>query len=567
MTIALELSGITYKYPGSSEPVLQDLNISFRKGGFHVICGPRGSGKSTLLRLARGFWSEYGGELTGDITLFGRSILKRSVSELGSEVAIVFQNPAHQMHQLRVIDELMSPPSYQGLDWHECENRALSMARKSRIVELLSRNPSRISSGEQQRVAIAAALTMDAKLLLIDEPISFLDPRAGSEILNLIKAFHENGKTVVLATHDVQRVAKIANSVALLSEGHMVARGSPRKILYSKKARDLVGTPLLVETASRMLEARILSNPVMDWSEVARLMPDNPNVVNRKGPHPQRGTGRRMRTPAVVVQNLSFSYEPGDRVLDNISLAINDGEIFGLVGFSGSGKTTFSKILIGLLRPEAGKVFLLGREISGISTSDLARSIGYVFQNPTEMLLTQSVEDECRLGRRALRLPDSEKHVQDLLTRFGLKGLGRRNPYSLSGGQQRLLTIAAVVSTSPRIIILDEPDFGLDMKSWGSVKRIIKNLATRGHTIILITHNLEETLFLCDRIAVIAKGQVFATAHPYWVLRDRQLLEAAGLGQVPISSVVSRITVLRDSFSRKAGFRKALAVAIRRTYA
>ena len=337
----------------------------------------------------------------------------------------------------------------------------MNIARKTDIINILGKNPNLLSSGEQQKVAISAALTMNADLLLIDEPLSFLDNNAANDILKLIKDFHSTGKTIILAIHDLEKVASLADGIILLNEGEFVASGSPIDILYSKESERLIGRPLLFDIATSLIEQRIIEKPILEWNDIGRLIPKKKSTDNRS----KRDTPIRAIDTVIEFRDVSFAYEDTGTTLSSINIKIQRGEIFGIVGPSGSGKTTLCKLLMGLLKPKKGTIFVNDRSIVNLKTHNLARYIGYVFQNPTDMLFAQSVEEECSFGPTVMNLPDAENRASLVLDCLGLSSIRERHPYSLSGGQQRLLTIAAVLSSNPDIVVLDEPQFGLDMKT------------------------------------------------------------------------------------------------------
>lgn len=260
----LELKNISYKYPGSDNWALKELNFSIARGSFSILAGPTGSGKSTILLLARGFAKEYSGDFEGQIFVHGQDIKERTISELGSKIGIVFQNPALQLHQLRVIDEVMSAPMYQGLPYKECLNRARSLTDKILGPSFDERSPNDLSSGQQQKVALAAALSMKADILLLDEPFSFLDNRASQELLWILLGLKEKGKTIILATHSLEGLIRYSDQIVLIDKGRKILEGSPREVLYDPRFEKVLTPPLSVLVGKR------LNKKVLDWSEIIK---------------------------------------------------------------------------------------------------------------------------------------------------------------------------------------------------------------------------------------------------------------------------------------------------------
>lgn len=533
-TLALEFRDVSYRYPRVDRWVLSDINLKVRKNCFLILAGPTGSGKSTLLKVARGLHKEYGGEFQGKIYIWGEDIGDLRASDLGSRLAIIFQSPAYQLHQPRVIDEIMSAPIYQGLPWQECLERAQQSAEEILDGGFLGRNPIDLSTGEQQKVALAASLAMRAEILLLDEPFSYLDAKAADDFLQVVKALKEKGKTIILATHNLEPVASLADRIALIAEGRLVMEGTPRDVLYSSELNHTLGRPLFVEVGYRLLKGGQLAKHVVSWQEVAKSVRTDKGV--RIGQVSSPEAAKQPKQLAINISRVSYVYPNGNIGVKDLSLDVERGEILGIVGGNGSGKTTLARLILGLLKPSGGTVRIFVEELKHMA-STIASKVGYVTQDPGDMLFETTVFKECSFGPISLGTQEAHTKVEAVLSGLGLLKYADSDPRSLSAGEQRLLTLADVLVNDPEILILDEPEFGLDPKTWESVLSVIRDLRDEGKTIVFITQNLEATMLLCDRIVLMKEGKLLATGRPMEIYGDRQLLERAGLRYLPFFCV------------------------------
>ncbi|GAI38101.1 unnamed protein product, partial [marine sediment metagenome] len=253
LKIALEFKNVHYKYPGTEKWILKDINLKVPKNSFHIIAGPTGSGKTTLLMVARGFHKEWGGNFHGNIYILNQNIKDSDIGRLGSNVGIIFQNPSTQLHQLRVIDEIMSAPMYQGLPLQECKKRVETVVNQILDVGFYNRSPNELSYGEQQKVALAACLSMECEILLLDEPFSFLDPKSVREILDILLKFKKRGKTIILTTHNLEQVSSYADRIVLINNGELILDGSPEEVLYSNNLEEILTSPLSIKVAKLLL--------------------------------------------------------------------------------------------------------------------------------------------------------------------------------------------------------------------------------------------------------------------------------------------------------------------------
>ena len=555
---ALEFRQVGYRYPLSETWALQAINLKIPQGAFCVIAGPTGCGKSTLLHLVRGLLFEYGGQLQGEIFALGEPVQPGRIPELGRRIGIVFQDPARQLHQLRVIDELRSGPVYQGLAWEECVRRALEAAHELVPPELFSRSPTELSGGQQQRVALAAALAMQVDIVVLDEPLSYLDGVARDDFLTALESLKKKGKTIVVTSHDLEDLLDLADLLVVLSAGRIALSGPVNKVLYSDILREVVGVPLFVEIGERLRSERALPTEPRSWRELAKLLPETNSTQTMPSASAKSALGY------LTIDNVRYSYPDGRVALDGLSLKVSQGEIVGLVGPNGAGKSTVARSVLGLLRPKSGRIWLGDLALSTIPVAHVARHVGYVTQNPAEMIFETTVFRECLFGPKSLRLEKPEEKVDQTLSRLGLSAYRDSHPRSLSIGQQRLLTLADILVNDPQVLLLDEPEFGLDPLTWCHVSQIIRQLAAAGKTVLILTHSLQASLFLCESIAIVNGGRIKGRGSPWDILLSPHLLEVAGLGTSRLASFLQRLGIRDFQPQSQQEFVESVVIAMKK---
>lgn len=502
---ALELKNLNYKFTESADWLLKDISFKLFKGQLSVLTGPSGSGKSTLLKLIRGMQQEIGGELLGSIFLNSHKINNISYTELGKYIGVVFQNPSYQLHQPRVIDEIMSAPIYQGLNWETCYEKAIKASEGIIDKSLLYKDPRNLSLGQQQRVAIAASLSLDAEIILFDEPFSYFDGNGINQILEIFKKLLEENKTILIITHDIEQLFDIASCLIIINNnGEIVENDEPNKIISSKINQKIIFNTPLINILNKLDPKTNIDDYPLTWNEIY----DNINFSENISYALNSKSKEKNNTSNTIISanNISYKYPNGFHALSNIDLRINKGDIIGLLGENGSGKTTLIKVLLNLYKTRKGDVKIHG--VKNYKLSNLARNIGYISQNPSESIFETSVYKECAFGPKVLNLPDSISIVRNKLSELGLLEYAKRDPRSLSGGEQRLLNIASTLVNDPEIIVFDEPEFGLDINLMLFIERYIKNLVDKGKSVVIITHKFELASFLCNRIVYLSKGKV-----------------------------------------------------------
>lgn len=500
----ITFSSVSLIYPNSTKTVLEDLSFQIQEGEMVLVIGETGSGKSSLLRLINGLVPHHtGGILAGDISVDGISTRTVKPGSLAHLVGIVGQNPVNGFVTDIVEEELAF--SMEALNFPPDVMRK----RIEEVLDLLSLNPVRhrsistLSGGEQQRVAIGAALVLHPKVLVLDEPTSALDPIAAEEVLSILhRLVHDLSVTVVIAEHRLERVIQFVDRIIHIAGGGNAAIGSVEEIL---KETDLV--PPIVNLA----RALNLSEIGTSVREVRRLTEDVRRIEPSDRPH-----SLKPRIPAITVSHLSHSYS-GKRALKDVSAVINQGEIVAVMGRNGAGKSTLLHSIVGLYSPEIGSVDVNGSDPSKLKGWLRRKSIGYVPQEPSDLLFASSVEEECSIADREsdLRLGSTAALLHRLVPHISMQ----THPSDLSEGQRLALVLSIVLSAHPQVLILDEPTRGLDYRAKNLFSLALQEYSTQfDRPIILATHDVELVAELADRVLFLAEGEIVADGTTLEVL-------------------------------------------------
>jgi energy-coupling factor transporter ATP-binding protein EcfA2 len=495
----IELQNVTYSYPESETPVVHNLSLKVREGEFLLVVGASGCGKSTLLRCLNGLVPHFhGGVLRGRIAVAGRDPVAEGPRGMSSVVGFVIQDPEGQFVVDSVEEELAFAMENHNVEQAIMRKRIEEVLDQLSITHLRQRRVHTLSGGEKQRVAIASVLTLQPKVLVLDEPTSQLDPQAAEEVLTILQKLNADlGLTIVLAEHRLERVVQYADRMIYLpGEGETPIVGTPEEVLTRI---DLV--PPLVQVA-RKLKWQPLPLTIKAGR---RFVPG----VELQAPGPRPGTSRSMRqdgTPPVVrVSDLWFSYN-GCEALRGVDLAIRPGEFVALMGRNGSGKTTLLRHLVGLLRPGRGMVELWGEDTSHRPTEDIAQRVGYVPQNPGALLFADTLQQELQYTLRSHGLREAKPEL--LLRSLSLEQYANDYPGDLSSGERQRAALAAILIAEPELILLDEPTRGLDYRQKEILAGFLSKQREEGKTILISTHDVELAARCADRVVILGEGQV-----------------------------------------------------------
>ena len=503
--LMIKFSHVSLIYPNSTKTVLEDLNLTIDEGELVLVIGPTGSGKSSLLRLINGLVPHHtGGILAGDVSVNGTSTQIAKPGAMAHLIGIVGQNPANGFVADTVEEELAFGMEVLNLPSDVMRKRVEEVLDLLSLAALRNRSIATLSGGEQQRVAIGAALVTHPKVLVLDEPTSALDPIAAEEVLSILhRLVHDLGLTVVIAEHKLERVIQFADRIVHINGAGVANVGTPEEILMNSPI-----APPIVHLA-KALGLKEIGLTVRDIRRMTTAFRELPTVENKN--HEVK-TGDAV----ISIENLKVSY--GDSIaLNNVSSTINEGEIVAVMGRNGAGKSSLLKAIAGVSPVQSGKIRVLGNNPADLHGKARRQSIGFIPQEPSDLLYGQSVQIECDQADRDNELSAGTTFtvLQQLVPGIS----GNTHPRDLSEGQRLGLALSVVVSSNPTILILDEPTRGLDYEAKSQLTRIlIQFAATFGKAVLLATHDVELVAELATRVIFVADGDIVADGSTLDVL-------------------------------------------------
>ena len=548
----IQIDALSVKYAGRKQPALRDLSLQVRKGETLLVLGPSGSGKSSLALTLNGLIPHSIAELlSGSVRVQGLDTREHPVSELAQQVSIVFQDPDSQFATMKVEDEVVFGLENLRLDPALMDAKVEQALSQVGMQHARQRPVSALSGGEKQRVALAALLAMQPEVLVFDEPTANLDSIGTQQVFDLLAQLKARGQhTLVLIEHKLDELMHLVDRVIVLdADGRLFAQGEPRRV-FDEHAEELkrlgVWMPQvsLLAHALRQRGVTIAKFPITVEEAVNVLGPviTSPGAQNGK-----TATARRELGPGAVpvfeVRNLSYSYG-GIPALHSVSLRVERGEILAIVGPNGAGKSTLAKHLLGLLMPPAGTVYLQGVDLPRVSAKVLAGQVAYVFQNPEHQFVTERVVDEVAFSLQAAGVPEVEVQTRtaELLATFGLARYARANPFTLSHGEKRRLSVAAMLAMGQDVLILDEPTFGQDERNAATLMALLQDLNAHGKTIIMITHDMHLVAEYASQVAVMMAGRVEFFGRPAQLFEQPDLLAKAHLHLPPLARLAALLS-------------------------
>ncbi len=495
---------LTYCYPGAESPVLHDLSLDIEEGEFLLVMGPSGAGKSTLLRCLNGLVPHfYGGTVAGQVSVAGRNPVALGPRGMADLVGFVLQDPEAQFVVDKVEDELAFALENQGLDPIVMRKRVEEALDQLNIAPLRQRSVNTLSGGERQRVAIAAVMTLQPRVLVLDEPTSQLDPQAAEEVLDtLVKLNQDLGLTIVLSEHRLERVVQYVDRILYLpGDGEPPLLDQPRAVLGQVDF-----APPLIALA-KALDWSPLPLTIKQGRQFARQI----TAPKTQGARHDARITKRQSAISISVRGLGYSYN-GHAALQNVSLDVCQGEFVALMGRNGAGKTTLFKHLVGLLKPDQGQVQIMepgsrrAMDTRQVTIEELIQVVGYVPQNPDALLFNDTVRKELDFTRRGHGLPPGE--YDELLAILTLTTHVDRYPRDLSVGERQRVALASILVAEPRILLLDEPTRGLDYQQKAALATFLLHEKARERTILMATHDVELVANCADRVVLLGDGQV-----------------------------------------------------------
>jgi energy-coupling factor transporter ATP-binding protein EcfA2 len=495
----IELEALSYVYPEASGEALRGISMRVENGETILVVGRSGSGKSTLLRVMNGLVPHFfGGRFQGRAMVAGLNTRTATPVDLSGKVGTVFQEPGYRFLTDNLVDEIAFGMEMVGIPGPEIRSQVKDILDRFELAPLAERSLDRLSAGEQQRVAVAAALSRRPEILLLDEPTSQLDSFTSDMILKWLKELQAQfGLTLVIAEHRLERLLDSVDRIAYLSlSGKLEQCGTPQSTLGLLP----FSTPLADVAKWFQLDQDLDSS---DFSVLREL-------VLRNAPGRKSSPGMKGEV-CLEAKGLIFNYN-GIAALEGVDLHVNKGEIVALLGRNGAGKSTLFKCLIGLLQAESGEIILDGERVNGRPVSDLAKKIAYVPQWPSALLFAETVQDELLFTLRNHGLDRNPPISPEfLLERLGLSEVADHYPRDLSAGQRQRAALATVLVTKPEVILLDEPTLGMDPILIKDLGDLLNTWKEDGASVIVATHNNEFAAAIADRAVILDQGQVVAS--------------------------------------------------------
>ena len=544
-TPIISFKNFSFQYRAQKKPTLQDINLDIYPGERVLIAGPSGSGKSTLAACINGLNPfSNPGECSGTLTVDGVDAPHSSIFELAGHVGTVLQDPDGQFIGLTVGEDIAFSLENNCTPQPEMKEIVQHAAELVGIEHHLGFAPHELSGGQKQRVSLAGVMVDDVKILLFDEPLANLDPATGKQAIELIDTIQQKTDTTVLIIeHRLEDVLwRNVDRIVLVNEGRILADLRPDELLSgSMLAENGIREPLYV-TAMRYAGIAVtpekhpahIHSVVLDEADTARLhswFQAEPLPAPKPAPE-----------PLLEVKNLCFGYSKGQHTLQNVSFSIGKGEMVSIVGRNGAGKSTLSKLICGFETQDSGEIYLNGKDLKEENIRRRAKHIGYVMQNPNQMISKTMIYDEVAMALQGSGMTDEQirEKVEDTLKVCGLYPFRNWPVSALSFGQKKRVTIASVLVQDPELILLDEPTAGQDFRHYTDIMEFLQGLNARGVTVVMITHDMHLMLEYTPRALVFCDGQLIADRSASAVLCDPELIERAALKETSLYTLANR---------------------------
>ena len=535
----IEFKNFGYQYNAQAEPTLYGVDLTIYKGEKVLIAGPSGSGKSTLAHCINGLIPfSYTGEITGSLKINGKETSNMSLFEISKTVGTVLQDSDAQFVGLTVAEDIAFAMENDCTPHEAMLQRVQKAAEVVGVKEVLSHAPHELSGGQKQRVSMAGVLVDDVSVLLFDEPLANLDPATGKAAIELIDDIHKRtGATVIIIEHRIEDVLhRDVDRVILVNDGRIAADMPPDQLLCSSLLGDTGLREPLYITALKYAGVRLTPDMHLANIQKIQLNDDAKAKVRSWFKATPAAPGKEPGEILLQAEGVCFAYPNGKEALSGIDFSLRKGELMCIVGRNGAGKSTFSKVICGFETPQEGTLRLNGEDLSGLTIKERADHIGYVMQNPNQMISKNMIADEVGL---ALTLdgvkPEAVKEkVFDTLKICGLYPFRNWPVSALSFGQKKRVTVASILAMGPGIIILDEPTAGQDFRHYTEIMEFLLELNRQGVTIVMITHDMHLMLEYATRGAVFADGGIIADDSPARLLTDSSIIERANLKETSL---------------------------------
>lgn len=529
----VDFENFQFQYFSQAEPTLYDINLKIYEGEKVLIVGPSGSGKSTLGHCINGLIPfSYKGETWGSLKICGKETHKMNIFELSRHVGTVLQDADGQFIGLTVGEDIAFALENDCVEQERMKETVQRVADIVDMGQLLKQSPHELSGGQKQRVSFAGVMVDDVDLLLFDEPLANLDPAAGRTAIDLIdRVWRESGKTVIIIEHRIEDVLyRDVDRIIVVSEGRIVADMAPDNLMAAGILPELgIREPLYV-TALKYAGVDVTAE--LRPGRMDTLQMDRVKDALHKWYAAQKRPVQAPERPVILsAEHLHFQYTRKRKILKDINFRIREGEMVSIVGTNGAGKSTLAKVICGFVTEQQGRICYYGEDLHGQTIKERAERIGYVMQNPNQMICKAMLYDEVALGLRIQGMPEEEieQKVDKALKICGLAPFKKWPVSALSFGQKKRVTIASMLVMEPKILILDEPTAGQDYRHYTEIMEFLKSLNEQGVTIIMITHDMHLMLEYTPRAIVISGGEKIGDADAAEILTNKAITEQANL--------------------------------------
>ena len=553
-TPIISVDDVSFSYGSDSAPrALDHVSLNIAAGDFLGIIGPSGAGKSTLTSVLSGaIPHHFGGAFYGAAHVAGRDTCTITLTDVARSVGSVLQDIDAQMVASVVEDELLFGLENFGVDHGEIPTRIERTLELVGIADLRDREIATLSGGQKQKVAIAAILALEPDVLVLDEPTAALDPASSTMVFDILRDVNERlGVTVVIVEQKVALLSEYCRRIAVMDKGRIVLEGTPAEVFsHAAELRAIgVDSPRVARISNSLAREGVIEPgaPCLNVAQAQELIAGvvaNAGAAGGDGnasdsapsaPTPARPPHRPSRPkaegaePVVQLRNVSFAYPSGEAAVRDVDITVYPGELVGVVGQNGAGKTTVTKLITGLLKPSTGTVTVAGLDTSTVRTSQIARHAATLFQDPDRQICRDTVLDEVAFGLELAGIDVSEarRRAQPVIERFGLPA--HEAPFSLSRGQRQMVALASVVVLEPEVIILDEPTSGLDYRECMTVMETVSDMAEAGSAVIMVCHDMEVVSDFAERLVVMAGGRVLGHGETHTLFADTELMQAASM--------------------------------------
>ena len=537
MSNVVEFKDFTFKYINQLEPTLKNINLEIKKGEKVLIAGPSGSGKSTLGSCLNGIvpFSKEGG-FKGTLTVKNIEPYESSIFEISNLVGTVLQDQDGQFIGLSVGEDVSFIDENNLIPQPEMIKNTEKALSEVGMESFINHSPQELSGGQKQSVSLAGIMRSPAEILLFDEPLANLDPYSGKHAMKLICDIQKKtGKTIIVIEHRIEDVLEQEfDRVIILNKGEVVANGTPEELFRKDIFRQYgLREPLYIE-ALKYSGVNLETDSIYPISKIGT----NENIIKVKTWCDSiELKEKQFKDNILSVQNLTFSYDENKAILKDVNFSVNRGEILALLGNNGAGKSTLCKVVTGIEKESSGDIIFLGKSIIKNSIKRRGEKIGFVMQNPNHMITQETLLEEVQFGLKIRGVKDFTEKAEKALEICGLHEFRYWPVTSLSYGQKKRLTIAAILALEPEVLILDEPTAGQDYKRYKEFMNFIKEIANKGVGIILITHDMHLALEYANRAVVLCNGTIIANNSPSIILGEKELMEKSNLKETSLSQM------------------------------